>query len=142
MRSPVVVRTGLLLCLCIAAVWLCGCGGGVEKPPAGRLYGSVTAKGKPLTNAVIHFYSPKTGAVANAELGNDGSFQVAYPVQVGTYSVYVTPPEVAGKADGVTPDPEPIDNPNIPQKYRTAATSGLTFEVKEGDNNFAEDLTD
>jgi len=42
-------------------------------------------------------------------------------------------PPVAGESDDAVTPPE---RPDIPEKYRTPATGGLTVALSEGDNTF------
>ena len=75
-----------------------------------------------------------------AVLNKDGSYVVtsaAGPgLPLGEYRVMVTPP-VDEAILGPNFEPPPIKPfPNIPQRYRDVKTSGLSLDVKEGDNPF------
>ncbi len=68
-----------------------------------------------------------------------GAYTVEGGLPAGTYSVYITPPDIQvpptfGK-DG-TPSPAAKEYPSIPQKYRLPATSELSADIKAGDNEF------
>jgi hypothetical protein len=115
-----------------------GCRG--DRPAAGKLYGKVTYRSQPLTDAEIHLRCRETGVNASAPLDTDGRYSVAYPVRVGTYQVTIIPPPVYAVPG--QPPPTPRENPNIPKKYRSEGTSGLTVTVKEGKNEFNVDMTD
>ncbi|MBI3461769.1 MAG: hypothetical protein HY000_01735 [Planctomycetes bacterium] len=76
------------------------------------------------------------GQAASAELNSDGDYVVH--CRPGRFKVAVTPP----------PPPDPLAAPaapssrssavaqSIPQRYRDLGRSGLTIDVKEGDNRF------
>ena len=61
------------------------------------------------------------------------------PMKAGTYQVRVTPPQVIDPADG-SPPPKPIENADIPAKYREYQTSGLTTTIGVGTNEFNVEL--
>lgn len=118
---------------------LAGCGGGNSRP-TGMVSGQITHHGgQSLTNAQITFYSSEHGDHGEADTGPEGRYTVKEPLEVGTYRVRVTPPPVFDPADG-SPPPKPQENPNIPAKYRDYQTSGLTFKVEPGKNEFNVDL--
>jgi hypothetical protein len=98
--------------------------------------------GLPLTNASIYFESDATKTSIVSTLGPDGEFEVqthaAKGLPPGTYKVAITPgavldpaapPVLAGQKA-----PKSAELPNIPEKYRTTATSGLSADVREGEN--------
>ncbi len=119
---------------------LVGCGGSKADKEVGTISGQVTHHGgKPLTNALISFYAPKEGTFGSAPLGSDGKYRVETPMKAGSYRVRVTPPEVVDLADG-SPPPKPVDNADIPAKYREYQTSGLTATVQVGPNEFNVEL--
>ncbi len=99
---------------------------------------------KPVTGASVFIENAETGVAMNAPLTLDGQYEVktyqGAGLPPGLYRVAVTPggvmkPEeslvLAGDAKAaraklpVTP---------VPEKYHKTASSGLTIEVKEGDN--------
>jgi hypothetical protein len=62
-------------------------------------------------------------------------------VPLGKYQVSLAPPPLADsrmKPGGVLPTPSEI--PGLPKKYLDSQKSGLTAEVKEGENEFNFDL--
>lgn len=128
-----------------SAIVLCGCGG-PPVLPTGTVSGQVTHHdGKPLTNAEISFLAPQLGSSASAPVDANGRYTIDKPLKVGAYQVVVAPPETPytpGDAPATKPRAE-IENPDIPARFRNAATSGLTVEVKEGQNaNVNFDLKD
>ena len=98
-----------------------GCGGG---PVTVR--GTVKFEGQPVTEGTVQFNDEKTGSRAEAELQPDGTYTATLPP--GTYKVIVLPPLVVETGSGM-PDPRYKKVRNIPQKYRSTATSGLTATV-------------
>ncbi|MCA9116767.1 MAG: carboxypeptidase regulatory-like domain-containing protein [Planctomycetaceae bacterium] len=118
----------------LSLVLLAGCGGSSEvakQPVTGR----VTFDGEAVTEGTVNFFSPETGAGASAPLDSTGSFKMEEGIPAGTYKVSIQPPsqEVAAGA----PEPEnPKEYPNIPEKYRSDTTSGLTANVTDGENSF------
>lgn len=113
---------------------IAGCGGGKDAQPTGRVSGKVTVQGQPVAKGTVTLEMKGGGAAASAAVGADGSFTVAEPLAVGTYTVSVAPPEPSPD-DAPTPGGAAIAaKTNIPQKYRSSSTSDLTAEVKAGDN--------
>lgn len=154
------VTTGLAL-----ALLLSGCGGGGEgaakREKTLPVSGKVTYRGQPVTGATVTF-SPgqdpnrKAGFAVTDDNGNYtiGTYVVGDGAIEGTYFVTVS------KAMPTTvrqPDPPedqyvpPEDMPPvktgppvqmIPAKYATSTSSGLTFEVKVGNDKFDIELKD
>jgi len=136
-----------------------GCNGGGGLGPNGTITGKVTLDGKvPPAGILIQFIGNELST--NAELSsNDGSFAIDY-VPVGSYQVMLTPVTTSGTGSSENMDPESAmkmasgedgnsGNPNafddqgiIPRKYTDISTSGVSFDVKEGDNEFTLDMKD
>ncbi len=127
-------RTLLALFLCV--VGMSGClnssGRGI---PKGKIQGTVTYKGAPVSEGRVFFTSPTTGIAIAMNLDESGTFQMSEGLEVGTYEVNITPPLVEDVA-GAPVATKPKDYPNIPKKYRESATSGFTAEVVKGSNSF------
>lgn len=148
-----------LLLLAIAIAYVSGCGGG--KAPAGpktaRATGKVTYKKQPVEGATVSFLGDGKTSPAMAITDSLGDFVLtttrsgdgAVP---GKHRVTVTkivgPPtktgpmtmEEAAKAAKEKPA-KPLSM--LPSRYGSADSSGLNFEVKEGQkNNFPIDLVD
>ncbi|MDX1930114.1 MAG: carboxypeptidase-like regulatory domain-containing protein [Pirellulaceae bacterium] len=119
------VLSGLLLC-----VGLVGCSSG-DRPPLGRVSGTVTMDGKPLAGVIVSF-QPETGRAASAETDAEGNFDLEYTYQVkgakiGPNTVsFAWPTGAEGKQ-------------NIPARFSTK--SELKEEVKSGKNTFKFELT-
>jgi hypothetical protein len=112
-------RLAILLVLGV----LLGCGS-AERPIAIR--GKVTFQGQAVSEGTVQFSDPKTGHGAEMELAPDGSYQATLPR--GAYSVAILPPLLMVSKGGPV-DPQFKKVRNIPQKYRSTATSGLTADV-------------
>ncbi|MDB5334672.1 MAG: hypothetical protein JWN70_291 [Planctomycetaceae bacterium] len=134
-------KSPLLLCTTLLVVTLAGgCGGGDSASlPTGYVTGTVTFQGQPVTDGSVNVLSNESGRVYTSTLGAEGKFKISESVVIGKYAFFITPP--AGAAPTLDkPVVAPIDPPNIPKKYRADATSGLTEEVKEGNNDFKFDM--
>ena len=132
----------------IAALAICtvaGCGGGVDRGPLGTLEGTVTFEGTPLTEGMIYLKMPDGKGAGGGEIGADGTFVIAGGavggIPTGTYTVWFAPPMVeVSRGENEAPDEQPKEMPNMPEKYRSASTSGLTVEITEGSNTKDFDL--
>lgn len=118
------------LMLLTATLW--GCSG--EKPK-NTLKGKVTYKNEAVADANVQIQTAASGAAAAAKTDAGGNYTIEAVLPPGKYSVWVIPFEVPPPAPP-PPGYKPADNPKIPKKYRSAATSGLTLEVKAGANTF------
>ena len=122
------------LVVCLYA--LTGCGG---THPTANVSGNVTFQGKPITFGLITFQSEVKdvpNSVRSGEIRN-GKFSVQ-EIPVGNTKIAVSSTQVDPKP-GPSPTGAQVMEPPpvgpyiaIPQKYNLAATSGLTFEVKNG----------
>ncbi len=101
-----------------------GCGSG-DRPVS--LQGKVTFQGQPVTEGTVQFNDEKTGHGAEVELGPAGSYQATLPA--GTYAVVILPPLLNVESKNSPPDPQFKKVRNIPNKYRSTVTSGLTAAV-------------
>lgn len=131
----------LIPALILSVAWLAltGCGGA---KPAGKVSGKVTHNGAVVTNAAIVFENQAAGVSVKVNLGPDGTYTAKTADSIGlppgAYNVAVTPSQVAATDDVplVAAPTEGDQDPasTIPAKYHSPATSGLTAEVKAGDN--------
>jgi hypothetical protein len=108
-----------------------GCGGS----SVGTVEGTVSYRGTPLTAGTVTFYTAGDKSVSGT-IDPHGKYVVA-KVPVGSATIGVmTPPAISDKmAKGV---PQALDGSStkpvpIPGKYADAKQSGLSFEVKAGD---------
>jgi hypothetical protein len=107
----------------VVMVVLIGCST-AERPVAIR--GKVTFQGQAVTEGTVQFSDPKTGHGAEVELGLDGSYEAT--LLPGEYTAVVLPPLLMVSKGGPV-DPQFKKVKNIPQKYRSTATSGLAAAV-------------
>src|SRR5215213_7297166 len=73
---------GCCLVLVASASLLAGCGGDPSKPKLGRVSGTVTYKGQPVTKGLVTFVpvggaGATTGQSATGEIGKGGSFALS-----------------------------------------------------------------
>ncbi|RUL87574.1 hypothetical protein [Tautonia sociabilis] len=148
------------IAVALAAATVSGCGGDPTKPKLGRVSGSVTYNGAPVTKGVVTFVpsggaGAQTGQPATGEIGSDGSFRLTTfesgdGAVVGDHVVLVQSVEMDPSIEGGSmPIPDargnlPIQPPKhlVPEKYSQTETSPLRFTVKEGSNTFEIELTD
>jgi hypothetical protein len=110
---------------------LAGCGG---KGAIAKVSGKVTVGGQPVTGAMINFVSPETGVAASDNLDAGGAYDIQAGLKPGTYKVFVVPASSADQPPMPGKPPPKASESKVPLKYRSDATSGLTAELKEGDN--------
>jgi hypothetical protein len=123
---------GLLLLLSAA---LCGCGDNRVRLPTASVSGTVSYQGRPLTAARITFLH-SSGQAAAADVGPDGRFTVSAfqgNNQVAVTCVDADDPQFHHGGRGGAPSKS-----RIPKKYAEFGQSGLTFEVKPGEDNQAQ----
>lgn len=130
-NAAATAAAALLLCL------VSGCSG----PETGKLSGKVTLPGgKPLAQGSVLFENTEKGVSVNAPLGSDGTYTVRTHDRAGlppgTYKVAVTPSTFGSGDVPLAEDPSKQASAasEIPAKYRSTATSGLTVTVKPGTN--------
>lgn len=120
------------------AIIMTGCAEQVEKKPTAPVKGTFTFQGKPLETGEIVFFPDSGERIANGKIQPDGTFVLttydegdgAFP---GTHKVTIVSER---DMEGVSAeDPEASMEPSyIPTKYNLQKTSGLTAEVKDGEN--------
>lgn len=138
----------MMALLVLTSLVLTGCGeGGTEK--TGKVSGTLTYKSAPLANVVVTF-TPVTGRPATGETDASGKFSLSSfgksdGAVLGKHKISITDkpaggppampgtPEAANQAAGVD---------RFPAKYKSAATSGLEFDVQAGSNTWDQDLKD
>ncbi len=116
------------VCLALVAL-ICGCSQS-DRPPLGRVTGTVTFEGQPLAGVIISF-QPDTGRAASCETDANGYYDLIYTYQVKGAKVgpntvsFAWPTGVEGKKA-------------IPAKF--GEKSDIKFEVKSGSNKFDFDI--
>jgi hypothetical protein len=120
-------RAALGLAVVLAAA---GCGGDTM----GRVSGTVTYQGRPVTQGIVQFI-PASGPMAAGGLDAQGRFRLTTRTPgdgalAGHHTVCVIPfyPAASDMPDGAPP-PDPKD---IPKRYRAAATTTLAADVVAG----------
>ena len=122
----------LFPCIGIGLLLTAGCGTG--KPPSASVAGKVTAAGRPVTTAMINFVNPQSGAAASCDLDASGAYSISAGLAPGAYKVFVVPKSSMDQAPKPGQAAVPGPASNVPLKYRSDATSGLTAEIKPGAN--------
>ena len=134
-RWPLVAWSAWLPCLVVA-----GCGGGPDLPPMANVTGTVTLDGKPLPRGSVQFAPDPTslpkGAKAATAVGlidAEGHYTLK---TAGVEGAIVGRHQVSVEARQEPKNEMDTWPPSlIPEKYNTQQTSGLTFEVKAGEDN-------
>ncbi len=128
----------------VGALAVVGCGGGGGR---GTVSGKVTYKGTALKGGRV-IYSSATGANTAADIGEDGTYTAQLvptgPAKISVQTSYLQMARARGYAppkDQKAPEGYQMGgDPNmakrfvkIPDQYENADTSGLTYDVKRGD---------
>ena len=114
-----------LLTVCLVLALFAGCGGGPKTYSVG---GTITYQGKPVTEGLINFLATGQKPLGGS-LQSDGSYQ--YDLPPGAYRIRIdTPPKMPSTwKEG---DPQTALGPRqVPDKFASYSTSGLTAEVTE-----------
>lgn len=130
-----------------------GCGDGKDLAP---VKGTVTFEGKPVANATVTFSPAEEGPLSIGTTTADGTYELTQTgperlpgAQVGQHKISISAIEqqISGEAD--VPEGDSFGSLGlsaqktktrylIPPKYSSNRTSGLTFEVKAGEDNVAD----
>jgi hypothetical protein len=150
-------RTAMTLVASVCVVLsAAGCSGGdPNQPKLGRVYGTVSYKGKPVEGGHVVFTPSAekggaTGQTATGEIASDGSYELTtfntgdgaiLGQHIATVTVtekgYVMPkPKADGTIDYKLPKTE------SPKKYATADKSPLRYTVTEGKQKIDIELKD
>ena len=123
----------------IIALTAMGCAG-TKEVPKGSVSGKVTVNGQPLKLGTITFCwsGGERPQVSTAHVDTDGSYKIE-SVNSGSCKVSIICVKPITLVGSVKKNAEKIDFPKeyteITKKYGNLDTSGLTFEVKPGNNN-------
>jgi hypothetical protein len=105
----------------------------------GQVSGTVTYQGKPLPIGTVSFLDSSNQHLASSAI-NDGTYAIPVKVPVGPVKVIVaTPGRVSGRLPK-TKSGESHTVISIPAKYGNTDSSGLTYTVKPGPNEYKIDL--
>lgn len=130
----------ILTCIAPATLFfMSGCGQ-AGPPASAKAEGTVTHQGKPVSTGEIYFIAADKGFAANASLTTEGKFQISTGLPPAQYRVFLTRPRITKPPMAGEPPPEAVEFP-VPDKYQSENTSGLSAEIKPGDNtvNFTVD---
>ncbi|MFH1266384.1 MAG: hypothetical protein ABIK89_11715 [Planctomycetota bacterium] len=121
---------------------LAGCSPVSDTPPTAPVEGTVTYQGKPVESGTVTFFSEGGERPAAGLLGPGGKFTLTTfnkndGAVLGTHKVTVT--SIADTADVGTGAPT---ESLVPEKYNIPDTTPLSYEVKEGGNQFEITLED
>ena len=121
----------------VFACFTVGCGRPSYQLETAPVSGKVTLDGQPLPSGYVVVPTPK-GRMASGKIQPDGTFILTTynegdGAQVGTHPVILN--EIP--SDEFSPIPKEERVP-IPTRYQSAGTSGLTVEVKPGEDNYLE----
>jgi hypothetical protein len=129
------------LALTVVTLWL-GCS--PPDQPLGRVFGKVTYKGQPFSEAELVLSDQSAGVHMIVTLDTDGSYEVRSKGQrglpPGSYQVALRTQKIEAVTGGPQPKVPPRKHPPIPSRYRSLKSSGLALSVTEGDNQFDIDL--
>lgn len=111
-----------------------GCGGDEISKPTATVEGKVLLNDQPVEGTVV-FQSPDTGGIFSSELDASGQFNIEQ-VEVGSYTVYVTPPQLTTPPEGPEDAKKSEElKSDIPAGYENIETSDLRANVEEGKTN-------
>lgn len=119
--------------LILAVLLFHGCGG-AERPPLARVTGIVTVGGTPLADAKVTF-TPEEGRPSFGNTDSNGRFELVYTADskgamLGKHIARIEPQTTD---DNLSEEEDQAQR----AKFPAAAQDGsLTYEVKEGSNNF------
>ncbi|MBN2295229.1 MAG: hypothetical protein JXM70_22555 [Pirellulales bacterium] len=126
-----------LLCGVMACVVFGSCGGGPDLPPLAPVSGTVTLDGKPIPRGTVQFSPDNSkgtrGAPAVGRIDSEGRYTLKTAGEdgaiVGFHKVRIEARrEPRNEMDTMPPS-------LVPERYMNPDTSGLTFEVKAGEEN-------
>ena len=113
--------------LAVLPVLMCGCGGS-DGPEFVPVSGKVTFDGEPVTEGTIMFLNTATQDSRQADLAEGGRYELE--VTKGTHQVAIEPIVIEYGGDGNSPPTYDYKKvKNIPNKYRSGATSGFDTTV-------------
>lgn len=136
-------RLVLVSQLAIVAAAGAGCGGSDR---SGIVTGCVTLDGRPLKHASLVFENAELAVARMAPIDESGRYTVRLSdgkgLPPGHYAVSVVPalpPSVVSQSPvtflGGPGEKSSPDSDSIPERYRSAATSGLTAQIESGESH-------
>jgi len=124
------------LVLAVSASIVLGCAGGTTPDPKGKVAGTVTMNGEPLTTGRINFISSELGIGAGGDVSPEGTYTLDGAIPAGEYKAFITFNIAPSKLG--TPEADVLET--VPAKYQSQSTSDLTAEVQDGPNTHDFDL--
>lgn len=123
-------------CICCLLFVVLGCS---KEPVRSSVSGTVTFQGKPFPAGAgtVCFFCKEQDSSARCTIKEEGKYVFPTALPVGNYQVWIGDPPSpgpGGEMGGFVP--KPPAKVNFPKKYRSYETSGLTFDVKKGPNEF------
>ncbi|WP_339732765.1 hypothetical protein [uncultured Gimesia sp.] len=118
---------------------LVGCSSNSDQLPTGEVHGTVTYLGKPLPAGSVTFIPDGTGKAAAGEIQADGTYTLTTyskgdGATIGSHKVMIISEKDTSELPAESAEAN-VDLSLIPEKYgMSPKTSGLTAEVKAGDN--------
>lgn len=117
----------IALCMIVIAVGIMpGCSRG---PVTGTVSGKVALGDAPLTKGKIVFVDEAAGMGGSAVLDENGNYAITGKLPIGVYKVYFANSMKSGSMD-----PKDLIFTPVKTKYKASGTSGLTWEIKKGEN--------
>ncbi|MFI4875746.1 MAG: carboxypeptidase-like regulatory domain-containing protein [Blastopirellula sp. JB062] len=100
-----------------------------------QVKGAVSLDGQPLAHATVTLINDELGVGGSATVEN-GQFQFAAELPPGSYLIEIGPPPARA------PHEAPLKTPavKLPKYVQNAKTSGLTAELKPGENSLELDF--
>ena len=121
------------------AAAILGCGG--ENITLGKVSGTVTLDGQPVTSGIIHFM-PQSGPAATGVIDDQGQYRLTTysdgdGAVIGSHTIYFSPVADESHMAGYTeadyaagkPPPEAPAEEFLPAKYLSPSSSGLSHKV-------------
>jgi len=138
----------------ISSSFLLIAGCGPNYGPTGKITGRLTLDGKPLPPGQnVAFMEMVKGFLAYGTTDADGKFEVKTfnegEMPIGVYKVQVAAAPASAKDAAQASAEDRFEKPEVlaprtastfPKKYTDFVTSGIEFDVKQGDNHFDVDL--
>ena len=128
MRSATGRRS--LGCCAVLAIGIMGCSPQASEGRTAKVSGKVSLGGTAVTSGNV-LLMMDDGHAASCAIGADGGY--ASECRPGKYKVAVTPPELLDPLAGASGGAGRVA---IPTRYHDLGSSGLTVELKAGDNTF------
>lgn len=121
---------------------LAGCGSGGL--PTAPVRGKITFQGKPVPNGSVVTMPEGDMPSATGEIKPDGTYELTTYTAgdgavLGKHTLMIM--AVEDMSDKLPEERSPTPGLIVPSKYTSFATSGLTIEVKQGENKFDFELT-